>query len=49
MLLPEKTPAEAKPLTARPRIKTGDDGAVADMADPMANRMKEAWRTFFMG
>jgi hypothetical protein len=38
-MVPEKIPAEAAPATARPKMKTTDDGAAPQMAEPISKMM----------
>ena len=48
MLPPANTPAEPKPLKARPAIKAADDGAAADNTEPTTKIRKEISKTAFM-
>jgi len=36
-MVPEKMPAEARPAIARPRMKTTEEGAAPQMAEPISN------------
>jgi hypothetical protein len=49
MVPPEKMPATPRPVIARPITKAMEEGAVAQIINPMVKTMNEARNVAFMG
>lgn len=48
MFMPARIPAAARPLSARPIMKDGADGAAADSAEPLVKTSNDAMNSVFI-
>jgi len=49
IVLPENTPADAKPATARPTINVAEFGAAPHKVEPIPKIIREIIKTHFVG